>query len=93
MKVSPKEYYVVETKGREDLDDVEKIKRLAQWCVDVNANQKNVVYKMLYIKQESWEAQQQKLAIFKKSFGLGLKIITIMIIWALTPAPIEQVMV
>ena len=60
VKVSPKEYYVVETKGREDLDDVEKIKRLAQWCVDVNANQKNVVYKMLYIKQESWEAQQQK---------------------------------
>jgi len=60
VKVSPKEYYVVETKGREDLDDVEKIKRLAQWCVDVNANQKNVVYKMLYIKHESWEAQQQK---------------------------------
>ena len=60
VKVSPKEYYVVETKGREDLDDIEKIKRLAQWCVDVNANQKNRFYKMLYIKQEDWEAQQQK---------------------------------
>lgn len=60
VKVSPKEYYVVETKGREDLDDIEKIKRLEQWCEDVNANQKNMKYKMLYIKQEDWEAQQQK---------------------------------
>jgi type III restriction enzyme len=60
VKVSPKEYYVVETKGREDLDDIEKIKRLAQWCEDVNANQKNMKYQMLYIKQEDWEAQQQK---------------------------------
>ncbi|MDO8435871.1 MAG: RhuM family protein [bacterium] len=60
VKVSPQEYYVVEIKGREDINDVEKIKRLAQWCVDVNANQKNVVYKMLYIRQEEWEAQQQK---------------------------------
>lgn len=60
VKVSPKEYYVVETKGREDLDDVEKIKRLEQWCDDVNANQKNAKYKMLYIKQEAWEGVDKK---------------------------------
>lgn len=60
VKLSPKEYYIVETKGREDLDDIEKIKRLKQWCDDVNANQKNSVYKMLYIKQEDWDKQQQK---------------------------------
>lgn len=60
VKVSNKEYYVVETKGREDLDDIEKIKRLEQWCEDVNSNQKNAKYKMLYIKQENWETQQQK---------------------------------
>jgi len=60
VKVSPKEYYIVETKGREDLDDIEKIKRLEQWCVDVNASQKITAYKMLYIKQEDWEKQQQK---------------------------------
>ena len=60
VKLSPKEYYVVETKGREDLDDVEKIKRLHQWCTDVNANQKKATYNMLYIKQEDWEAQEQK---------------------------------
>ena len=60
VKVSPKEYYVVETKGREDLDDIEKIKRLAQWCEDVNANQKNMTYRTLYIKQEAWEGLGQK---------------------------------
>ena len=60
VKVSPKEYYVVETKGREDLDDVEKIKRLEQWCGDVNASQKNSTFKMLYIKQEGWDKQQQR---------------------------------
>ncbi len=60
VKVSPKEYYVVETKGREDLDDIEKIKRLEQWCGDVNASQKNAKYVMLYIKQEDWEALSQK---------------------------------
>jgi type III restriction enzyme len=60
VKVSPAEYYVVETKGREDLDDIEKLKRLEQWCSDVNANQRNVKYGMLYIKQEEWEALDQK---------------------------------
>jgi type III restriction enzyme len=59
VKVSPKEYYIVETKGREDLDDVQKIQRLEQWCEDVNDNQKKAVYKMLYIKQENWEANQR----------------------------------
>ncbi|MCX6756350.1 MAG: DEAD/DEAH box helicase family protein [Candidatus Nomurabacteria bacterium] len=66
VKVSAKEYYVVETKGREDLDDIEKIKRLKQWCDDVNANQRDAKYNMLYIKQEDWEAQQQKPRNFRE---------------------------
>ncbi len=65
VKLSPKEYCVVETKGREDLDDVEKIKRLRQWCDDVNACEKVLRYSMLYIKQEDWDALPQK----PKSFG------------------------
>lgn len=36
-KSDREELYVVETKGREDLDDPLKIKRLKQWCQDVNA--------------------------------------------------------
>ena len=55
VKADEKTVYIVETKGREDLDDPLKIKRLAQWCDDANARQKKVAYKMLYVKQEDWE--------------------------------------
>ena len=55
VKVSEKEIYIVETKGREDLDDVTKINRLYQWCEDVNQAQKKVKLTGLYIKQEEYE--------------------------------------
>ncbi|HUD11957.1 MAG TPA: hypothetical protein VMS08_06105 [Candidatus Saccharimonadia bacterium] len=32
VKTADKEIWVVETKGREDLDDRRKVERLAQWC-------------------------------------------------------------
>ncbi len=63
----------METKGREDLDDIEKIKRLEQWCDDVNASQKNAAYKMLYIKQEDWESQQQKPRNFQEAIRTWAK--------------------
>lgn len=55
VKTDDKTVYIVETKGREDLDDPLKIKRLAQWCDDANARQKKIKYKMLYVKQEDWD--------------------------------------
>lgn len=55
VKVDNKTIYIIETKGREDLDDIEKIKRLEQWCKDATERQKKIVYKMLYVKQETWE--------------------------------------
>lgn len=71
VKVSPKEYWVVETKGREDLDDIEKIKRLRQWCEDVNATQKKFLYHALYIKQEDWEKLLQLPKSFTEATKLG----------------------
>lgn len=71
VKVSPREYWVVETKGREDLDDVEKIKRLRQWCEDVNAVQKKFMYRALYIKQEDWEKLPQLPKSFVEATKLG----------------------
>lgn len=65
VKVSEKEIYIVETKGREDLDDIEKIKRLRQWCEDVNAVQKDK-YRMLYIKQEEWEKLEPRPRSFQE---------------------------
>lgn len=55
VKTSDKEVYIIETKGREDLDDPLKIARLKQWCEDANDRQKKINYKMLYVKQEDWE--------------------------------------
>ena len=40
IKTDNKTIYIVETKGREDLDDIEKIKRLEQWCEDASERQK-----------------------------------------------------
>jgi type III restriction enzyme len=70
VKASPKEYYIVETKGREDLDDPEKIKRLEQWCRDVNSSQKEFVYRMLYIRQDKWEKDEQRPQSFKEVIKL-----------------------
>lgn len=55
VKLSAKEIWIVETKGREDLDDLLKIARLKQWCEDVNSAQKKVKYNWLYIRQEGYE--------------------------------------
>jgi len=55
VKIDNKTIYIVETKGREDLDDIEKIKRLEQWCEDASERQKKIAYKMLYVKQEEWD--------------------------------------
>lgn len=54
VKTDNKTTYIVETKGREDLDDIEKIKRLEQWCQDASERQQKIEYKMLYVKQEEW---------------------------------------
>ncbi|MFA7675512.1 MAG: DEAD/DEAH box helicase family protein, partial [Endomicrobiia bacterium] len=60
VKIDSKIVYIIETKGREDLDDIEKIKRLEQWCNDASERQKKIQYKMLYIKQEEWEKYDPK---------------------------------
>jgi type III restriction enzyme len=50
--------YVIETKGREDLNDLRKIKRLKLWCDDVNKIQSKVIYKPVYVKQEDWDKRK-----------------------------------
>ena len=70
VKVSEKEIYIVETKGREDLDDVEKIKRLYQWRDDINAAQNKIKFAVLYVKQEDYEKYKPKnFAQLAENFG------------------------
>ncbi len=54
VKKDDKTIYIIETKGREDLDDLKKIERLGQWCKDATERQKKYNYEMLYVKQEGW---------------------------------------
>jgi len=64
IKTSPTTFYILETKGREDLDDVRKIKRLATWCKDTNTAQKEYSYEAIYVKQEKWEEVKKDLKSF-----------------------------
>jgi len=55
VKLSDKEIFVVETKGREDLDVALKMARLRQWCEDIDRAQSKVKYDFVYVDQEGFE--------------------------------------
>jgi type III restriction enzyme len=60
VKKSEKEIWIVETKGREDLEDPLKLERLKQWCDDVNKKNSGVTYSWLYVKQDDYEKYKPK---------------------------------
>lgn len=64
VKTSTNTFYILETKGREDLDDVRKIKRLAIWCKDINSVQSEYSYTPVYVKQEKWDEVKNDLRSF-----------------------------
>ena len=45
---------IVETKGREDTDVAPKMRRLAQWCEDVNTIQPDVSYDFVYVDEDNF---------------------------------------
>ncbi|SMO92497.1 DEAD/DEAH box helicase [Fodinibius sediminis] len=53
--------YIVETKGREDLDAFNKFNRLERWCKDVNEAGAKYTYKPIYIQQNEWEEYKKKI--------------------------------
>lgn len=64
VKTFPNTFFIVETKGREDMDDIRKIHRLVAWCEDINSVQNKYIYKPIYIKQEKWENVKKDLKSF-----------------------------
>ena len=65
VKTGPNTFYILETKGREDLDDLLKIKRLVTWCKDINKAQSEYTYTPVYVKQEKWDEVKQNLKSFQ----------------------------
>ena len=57
VKRTPKEIWIVETKGREDLDDPPKWARLKDWVADATARGEGVTYKAMFVREEEWEKQ------------------------------------
>jgi type III restriction enzyme len=55
VKISDKETWIVETKGREDLDDPKKFERLKQWCEDTNKLNRDAVFDCVLVRQEEFE--------------------------------------
>ncbi|MGH9354373.1 MAG: type III restriction endonuclease subunit R, partial [Terriglobia bacterium] len=55
VKMSSKQIFIIETKGREELDLPLKMQRLRQWCEDVNRVLTDVEYGFVYVDQESFE--------------------------------------
>jgi len=66
VKKTEKEIFIIETKGREDLDDIRKIKRLVVWCSDVNNEQNEVKYTPLYIEEDIWKRERTAIKTFEQ---------------------------
>ena len=54
------EVWVVETKGREDLEDPEKWSRLVQWCADASARDQSARYRPMFVRQERFEEHRPR---------------------------------
>ncbi|HET6883182.1 MAG TPA: TnsA endonuclease N-terminal domain-containing protein [Pirellulales bacterium] len=55
VKVSDREQFIVETKGREDLDVPLKMARLKQWCDDINRAQADVRYDYVFVDENGFK--------------------------------------
>lgn len=55
VKVSDNETWIVETKGREDLNDPRKWERLKQWCADATVADAGRTYKALFVDEGDWK--------------------------------------
>jgi len=60
VKVSPKEVFIVETKGLEEIDIPLKMARLRQWCEDINAAQSDVRYDFVYVDEVGYKRYRPK---------------------------------
>jgi type III restriction enzyme len=55
VKLSPRQIFIIETKGLEVLDVPLKMQRLRQWCEDINRVQSDVKFDFLFVDQESFD--------------------------------------
>lgn len=66
VKETEQKIFIMETKGREDLNDVKKINRLVTWCIDVNKEQNEIKYTPIYIEEEVWKRERAAMKTFEQ---------------------------
>ena len=54
VKKTPDSFWIIETKGREDLDDPKKFERLKQWCADASQMDAPRKYQAIFVREETW---------------------------------------
>jgi type III restriction enzyme len=54
VKTGEQQYWIVETKGLQDLDVPLKMERLKQWCKDINAVQSKAYFDYLFVDEQSF---------------------------------------
>lgn len=70
VKQTPSDLWIIETKGREDLDDPPKRERLGQWCEDASRHDPTRRYRSLFIREEDWDAYTPRaFADLARTFG------------------------
>ncbi|MBX3331540.1 MAG: hypothetical protein KF722_14120, partial [Nitrospira sp.] len=60
VKETEADYWIVETKGREDLDDAQKWERLKQWCEDASKAEPTRRFHPLIVRQEIFDKYHPK---------------------------------
>jgi|CXWL01.1.fsa_nt_gi type III restriction enzyme len=60
VKETGADIWIIETKGREDLEDPRKWERLCQWCADASAKDRERRFRSLFVRQEKWEQYRPK---------------------------------
>jgi len=60
VKKSEKEIFIIETKGREEIDVPEKMKRLKNWCKDMNTLQNEKGFDYVFVDEESFKSENPK---------------------------------
>ena len=61
VRTGDSKIWVVETKGREELDLPQKMARLKQWCADATAAEENgTTYDFIYVDEDSFKKYDPK---------------------------------
>lgn len=70
VKRSEAEIWIIETKGREDLDDPPKWQRLQGWAEDATASGDGINYRAMFVREEEFVKYGAKLVTFEDAVKL-----------------------